>query len=281
MVAQAPLKGLFVILKHMTPQDADTDLNKALLLADLADAITKKHYLSTNLHVDTKPDNTPVTQADLEVEQALSKTVHEVFGDTYIGEEGVRESKQGRHWIVDPIDGTKNYMRGMPVWGTLIGLFDGDKPLACAITAPALGRRWWAAKGQGAWTKDVDGNTRQLRVSGISKLEDASVMFNNLYTWDTVPTGKDTVIKVLEDAWRTRAVSEFFAHMLVAEGAADAAIEPNMKEWDIAPLELLITEAGGSVWSEATPETPTDAPRIVITTNGKLEDTLVNALVKK
>jgi len=263
----------------MTPDQADTDLNKALHLADLADAITKKHYLSSGLHIDTKSDKSPVTQADLEVEQTLSQVVHEVFGDLYIGEEGVRESKNGRYWIVDPIDGTKNYMRGMPVWGTLIGLFDGEKPLACAISAPALGRRWWAAKGQGAWTKDVDGSVRQIHVSGIDKLGDASIMFNNLFTWDAVPTTKERVIKVLGSAWRSRAVSEFFAHMLVAEGAAEAAIEPNMKEWDIAPLQLLITEAGGSVWSNATPDSTPDSPRIVISSNSKLEEVLVQELV--
>jgi histidinol-phosphatase len=261
--------------------DADTDLNKALHLADLADAITKRHYQSSGLHIDTKPDKSPVTQADLETEQTLSKVAHEIFGDSYIGEEAVRDSKKGRYWIVDPIDGTKNYMRGMPVWATLIGLFEDGKPLACAISAPALGRRWWAAKDQGAWTKDVDGSVRKINVSGVSKLEDASVMFNNLFTWDTVPAGKQAVIELLEKAWRSRAVSEFFAHMLVAEGAADAAIEPNMKEWDIAPLELLITEAGGSVWSNATPDMTPDAPRIVVTSNGKIASFLVPSLSKE
>lgn len=259
----------------------DTDLDKAQYLAGIADKITKKYYLSSNLQIDTKPDKSPVTQADLETEQTLSKVVHEEFGDAYIGEEAVRDGNTGRHWIVDPIDGTKNYMRGMPIWGILIGLFDGDKPLACVVSAPALGRRWWAAKGQGAWTRDVDGTVRQLHVSGIGKLEDASLLHSSIFSWDNVPTGSKAMLDLLRVAWRNRAVGDFFGYMLVAEGAADACFEPNVKEWDIAPLKLIISEAGGSLWSSAVPHTPPDAPRISIASNGKLEDALIQALVKE
>jgi len=122
-------------------------LARAVQLADLADEITMRRFLSDDLSVDTKPDDTPVTQADLEVEQALSNVVTAQFGDAYIGEEGVRREDADRRWIVDPVDGTKNYLRGMPIWGTLIALSDDSGPLASVVSAPALNRRWWATRG--------------------------------------------------------------------------------------------------------------------------------------
>lgn len=265
----------------MTPEQTDTDLNKALQLADLADAITRQHYLSTSLHVDTKPDRTPVTEADTKAEQTLSQVAHEVFGDAYIGEEGVRDTVKGRFWVVDPIDGTKNYMRGMPVWATLIGLFDETGPLASVVSAPALGRRWWAAKGQGAWTKDVDGRTRQIHVSGISNMADASLLHSSIFTWDKVPAGSEAMLNLLREAWRDRSVGDFFGYMLVAEGAADACFEPNPKLWDVEPLKLIISEAGGNIWDDATADTAADEPRIAIASNGKLQDALVAILAKK
>lgn len=250
----------------MTP-----DLEHALRLADAADAITKRYYLTTNLQVQEKPDKTPVTEADLAVEEALSTIVATEFGEQYVGEEGTREGASSRRWVVDPIDGTRNFMRNMPVWATLIALFDGDKPVVSVVSAPALGRRWWAAAGQGAFTQDVDGTVRQLHVSKVSKLEDAFVLHSTLFTWDEIPTGSAAMIDLLKSAWRHRGVGDFFNHMLVAEGAADACAEPNMKEWDIAGPALIILEAGGSVWSAATPNTAPSDPRPVVTSNGLLE----------
>jgi histidinol-phosphatase len=261
--------------------DADTDLNKAFLLADIADSITTKYYLTSDLGTKQKSDNSPVTKADLETEEALSRVVHETFGDTYLGEEAVRDDLKGRHWIVDPIDGTKNYMRGMPIWATLIGLADEQGPLASVITAPALGRRWWAAKGQGAWTRDVDGTTRRIHVSDIDTITEASLLHSSIFSWDKVPAGSEAMLSLLKKAWRNRSVGDFFGHMLVAEGAADASFEPNLKLWDIAALRLIITEAGGSIWDNGTAKTPADAPRITITSNGKLEDALKAVLAKE
>jgi histidinol-phosphatase len=259
---------------------ADTDLDKALILADKADAITTRYFLSLNLQVTDKPDDTPVTQADLEVERELSGIVHDTFGDKYIGEENVRDAATSRHWVVDPIDGTKNFMRGMPIWATLIAISDDQGQLAAVVSAPALGRRWWAAKGQGAWTRDVNGRTRQLHVSGITAIEDASLLHSSIFSWDKTPAGTAAMLDILRTAWRDRSVGDFFGHMLVAEGAADACFEPNLKLWDIEALRLIVAEAGGSIWTNSTSETPPDAPRIAITTNGKLEEKLVAVLGK-
>jgi histidinol-phosphatase len=265
----------------MTPQTADTDLNKALHLADLADAISGKYYRSSDLRVETKPDKTPVTEADTLVEETLSKVVHEIFGDAYIGEEGMRDAMKGRYWVIDPIDGTKNFMRGMPVWATLISINDEQGPLATVVSAPALGRRWWAARGKGAWTKDVDGNVRKLTVSGVSSIADASLLHSSIFSWDTVPAGSETMLNLLKSAWRNRGIGDFWGHMLVAEGAADACFEPDPKLWDVQALKLIVTEAGGSFWEDADATTPPESPRIAISSNGKLQDELVAILAKK
>lgn len=262
-------------MDNLTPQ-----LKQAMRLADAADVITKQYYRSQKLKIDAKPDNTPVTQADLEVEQALSKIVTEEFNEQYLGEEGTRAGDPAavRSWVVDPIDGTKNFMRGMPVWATLIAQVEDDEVITAYVTAPALGRRWWAAKGYGSWTQDVDGSIRKLEVSGVAKLEDAFLLLSSLFNWDEVPTGSETVISLMRDVWRERALGDFFNHMLVAEGAADACAEPNMKEWDIAAPGLIITEAGGSVWSTATPSLPASEPRTVVVSNGLLDGGLMKRL---
>lgn len=262
----------------MTDSAPQTDLDKALYLADEADKITKRHFMSAHLRVDTKPDKTPVTQADLETEQRLSQIIHEEFGDNFIGEEGTRDPAKGRRWVVDPIDGTKNFMRGMPVWATLIALTDDNGPLTAVATAPALGRRWWASKGGGAWTQDVDGNVRQLHVSRVNELRNGFLLHSSLYSWDKVSVGLEPVMQLIKDMWRSRAVGDFWGHLLVAEGAADACIEPNLKQWDMEALRLIITEAGGSIWTNAAPDAKPEAERIVITTNGLLEKLLLDRL---
>jgi histidinol-phosphatase len=256
------------------------DLDKAILLADSADAITTQYYLSSSLTVTDKPDDTPVTQADLAVEKELSRIVHETFHDAYVGEEGVRDTTGGRRWVVDPIDGTKNFMRGMPVWATLIGLSDAQGPLVTIVSAPALGRRWWASKGNGSWTRDPNGKIRQLHTSGVEDLHHAFLLHSSLFSWDTTTAGTDAVFRLLQQSWRHRGIGDFFGHMLVAEGAADACFEPNLKLWDLEALRLIVTEAGGSIWTNAISTTPPEASRIVITTNGRLEQLLVSTLGK-
>ena len=255
------------------------DLEHALRLADEADAITKKYYLSSNLQVKTKPDKTPVTKGDLEVEKRLRQIVVDEFHENYLGEEGARDGTGGRLWVVDPIDGTKNFMRGLPIWASLIALRDGDQTVAAVVSAPGLGRRWWAAKGLGAWTQDVDGTKRQIHVSGVGKVSDAFLLISSpLKPWDKVAAGEAAVQKLLADAWRWRAPGDMINYMWVAEGAADACFEPYAKLWDIEAPKLIVTEAGGTFCTDATEDTPPEAERVVLATNGPLEKTLRKTL---
>ena len=257
----------------------DVDLEHALHLADEADAITKKYYFSDSLHIKTKPDNTPVTDADLAVEKCLSDIVIQEFGESYLGEEGVQNTTGNRLWVVDPIDGTKNFMRHMPLWGTLIALTEDGQTVAAVVSSPALGRRWWAAKGHGAWTRDVDGSVRQIHTSGVSKVADAFLLASTpLSAWNKVPTGEAAVQKLLNDVWRYRSPGDMINYMWVAEGAADATFEPYAKKWDVEAPGLIITEAGGSFWSSEDDSTPASQDRVVIATNGPLKDAIHTAL---
>jgi len=257
---------------------ANQDLDHAFTLADTADVISTSYFHSTKLIVTTKPDATPVTQADTEVEQALSNLVKS-YGEGYVGEEGARaQAKSSKHWIVDPIDGTKNFMRGMPVWATLIGLYDGTTPLVSVVSAPALGKRWWATKDGGAWTRDVDGHVRQLHVSEVTEISNAFLLISSLFAWDKTMVGTAVMLELLKSVWRERAVGDFWGHMLVAEGAADVSCEPAVKSWDVDSLRLIVTEAGGSVWTNDTPKTLPEESRAVISSNGKLEAAVRTAL---
>lgn len=260
--------------------DYQADLDHALQLADAADAITKKYYLSGNLHTRSKPDNTPVTDGDLAVEKRLREIVTTEFGENYLGEEGARDGDaSGRVWVVDPIDGTKNFMRGLPIWATLIALSDNGETVAACVSAPALGRRWWAAKGLGAWTRDVDGTTRQIHVSGVAALSDAFLLTSTpLHAWDRTASGEQLIQSLLDSAWRWRAPGDMINYMWVAEGAADACFEPYAKRWDVEGPKLIVTEASGSFWTSAGPDTPAEAERVVVATNGALQEPIRQAL---
>lgn len=256
-----------------------TDLEHALRLADEADSITKKYYRSTGLQIETKPDMSPVTQGDLETEQRLRTIVVEEFHENYLGEEGARDGKGERMWVVDPIDGTKNFMRGLPIWGTLIALTENGGTVAAAVSMPALGRRWWAAKGLGAWTQDVDGTIRQIHTSGIATIKDSFLLISTpISAWDKVPTGEPAVQALLKKAWRHRAPGDLVNYMWLAEGAADAAFEPYAKQWDIEAPKLIILEAGGTFWTSADTNTPADTDRVVVATNGPLKQAIHQAL---
>lgn len=256
-----------------------TDLTRALRLADEADEITKKYYLSSNLQITTKPDKTPVTKADLEVDKRLREIISKEFGDSLLSEESDQSHAEGRQWILDPIDGTKNFMRGFPIWATLLSLKDDGQTVVAVVSAPALGRRWWAAKGHGAWTRDVDGTERRIHVSAVSSLEDAFLLTSTpLTSWDNVAAGEVTVQKLLSEAWRWRAPGDMVNYMWVAEGAADACFEPYAKLWDIEAPKLIITEAGGAFCTDATDDTPADAERAVLASNGPLKEILRKTL---
>lgn len=218
------------------------DLALAHLLADAADEITTARFRADDLAVSAKPDATPVTDADRAVETAVRSLLTEHRPqDAVLGEEGGGVVR-GRTWVVDPIDGTKNYLRGVPVWATLIGLVDGgDVPLGL-VSAPALGRRWWAERSRGAWVRDRLGPNRRCRVSDVSEIDDAFVSYASLGGWREVPQRIDPLLRA---AWRTRGFGDFWSYMLLAEGAVDVATEPDLALHDMAALVPIVTEAGG------------------------------------
>jgi histidinol-phosphatase len=222
------------------------DVALALALADQADSLTMPRFGALDLRVDTKPDLTPVTDADRSVEAALRETLAtQRPGDAAIGEEfGGTTEFTGRQWVIDPIDGTKNFVRGVPVWATLIGLLVDGTPVAGVVSAPALQRRWWAAHGQGAHTAVNGGPARRLSVSGVAQLSSASLSFSSLSGWATRGL-RDQFVALTDAVWRTRAYGDFFSYCLVAEGAVDIAAEPEVSLWDLAPLDVLVREAGG------------------------------------
>ena len=220
----------------------DPDLALALQLAEAADAITMRRFRATDLVVETKPDKSPVTEADRSVEQAIRLHLErDRPADAIVGEEfgGAIDQRAGRRWILDPIDGTKNFLRGVPVWATLIGLeVDGVVQVGVA-SAPALGRRWWAARGSGAF---ADG--RAIRVSQVSRLEDALVCFTSVRSFDEFDCGEQ-FRGLTTQAWSARGFSDFWGHVLVAEGTADAMLEPVLNLWDYAAVAVIVEEAGG------------------------------------
>jgi histidinol-phosphatase len=219
----------------------------ALDLADQADAITVPRFGALDLHVDTKPDLTPVTDADRSVETALRETLAARRpGDSVLGEEfGGTTQFSGRQWVIDPIDGTKNFVRGVPVWATLIGLLVEGRPVAGVVSAPALQRRWWAADGQGAYAAAGGGPARRLSVSAVGQLSSASLSFSSLSGWAERGL-RDRFIELTDAVWRVRAYGDFYSYCLVAEGAVDIAAEPEVSLWDLAPLDVLVREAGGT-----------------------------------
>jgi len=254
----------------------DDDLRFAHVLADNADDITTRRFRALDLRVDTKPDFTPVSDADQAAEESLRNVLRRSRPrDAVLGEETGRSGSGPRCWVIDPIDGTKNYVRGVPVWATLIGLMDGPDVVVGVVSAPALNRRWWAALGGGAWTGRSLTKASPLRVSGVTKLDDASMSYSSLGGW--AERGLlDNFLGLTKAVWRTRAYGDFWSHMLVAEGACDISAEPEVKLWDLAALQIIVTEAGGrftSLEGQATPDGGS-----VVCTNGHLHDEVLARL---
>jgi histidinol-phosphatase len=222
-----------------------SDLALALRLADAADAVTLPRFLAADLRVTRKPDRTPVTDADTAAEDVLRGLIAaERPGDAVLGEEGGGEVGSGvgggRGWVLDPIDGTKNFSRGVPVWATLIALTVDDVPQVGVVSAPAMGRRWWAARGEGAWCADGVG-TRRLAVSGVADLADA-------YTSTTDARGLgERWTRLGAEVWETRAFGDFWQYCLLAEGAIDVAVDPAANPWDLAAVVPIVEEAGGAL----------------------------------
>jgi histidinol-phosphatase len=221
------------------------DVALALQLADRADALTLDRFGALDLRIETKPDLTPVTDADRSAEELLRDLLAEHRrDDAVLGEEyGGTAAFEGRQWVLDPIDGTKNFVRGVPVWSTLIALLQDGVPVVGVVSAPAMQRRWWAGTGEGAFTS-FRGDPRAISVSGIDELESASMSFSDLTTgWDE---RRSRFLDLTDAVWRVRGYGDFWSYCLVAEGAVDIAVEPEVKLWDLAPLDVLVREAGGS-----------------------------------
>ena len=273
--------------------DLTDDLALAHALADLADAISLDRYQAQDLVITTKPDNTPVTDADRAVETAIREALatHRTT-DGLVGEEfGSDKGTSGRYWVIDPIDGTKNFMRGVPTWATLIALVQVDasgveEVVVGIASAPALARRWSAAKGHGAFVRfdsgnidelsdDFDGisNEKKISVSKVGKLSDASISYSDFVGWGD---RLDPFQKMLGNAWRTRGIGDFWSHMLVAEGAVDIAIEPKLAVWDMAALDIIVREAGGTFTNTAGQNGPFGGSGV--STNGALHNAVISGL---
>jgi histidinol-phosphatase len=242
------------------------DLSLALELADLADSISFPRFRALDARVETKPDLTPVTDVDRAVEQALRARIErERPGAAVFGEElGGASAQGGERWIVDPIDGTRNFVRGIPIYATLIALErDGDVIVGVA-SAPAIGRRWWAHRGEGAYG-GID--SRRLRVSAVPRIEDAVFSYGSIH---------DGVVELARRAWHARTLSDFWQHVLVAEGAADAAVDHLASPWDIAALKVIVEEAGGRC-TDLTGRPGIDGGSL-LSTNGLLHEEVLRAL---
>mgnify|MGYP000536303660 FL=1 len=273
--------------------DLQDDLALAHALADLADAISLDRYQAQDLVITTKPDNTPVTDADRAVETAIREALatHRQT-DGLVGEEfGSDKGTSGRYWVIDPIDGTKNFMRGVPTWATLIALVNVDSSgieevIVGIASAPALARRWSAAKGHGAFVRFSSGNIddlsedlgassneKKISVSKVAKLSDASISYSDFVGWGD---RLEPFQKMLANAWRTRGIGDFWSHMLVAEGAVDIAIEPKLAVWDMAALDIIVREAGGAFTNTAGQNGPFGGSGV--STNGVLHNAVINGL---
>ena len=286
------------------------DLALAHALADMSDAITLDRYQAQDLVVTNKPDNTPVTDADRAVETAIREALatHRET-DGLVGEEfGSDKGSSGRYWVIDPIDGTKNFMRGVPTWATLIALVQvdaaGNEEVVVGIaSAPALSRRWAAAKGHGATVRFNSGSTdfeggdtsgddfaysdsgsdftshvlapseKKISVSKVSSLTDASISYSDFVGWGE---RLEPFQKMLANAWRTRGIGDFWSHMLVAEGAVDVAIEPSLAVWDMAALDIIVREAGGTFTNTAGQNGPFGGSGV--STNGVLHNAVITGL---
>jgi len=253
------------------------DLALALELADAADTITLRRFGAVDLSVEAKPDLTPVSDADRAVESMLHDRLAELRpGDGMVGEEyGATGGNAERRWIVDPIDGTRNFVRGAPVWATLLALQDGDEIVLGVVSAPALGRRWWAVRGEGAWTKREGSSIRPCRVSKVAELDDAFVSYSSLHGWEE--RGRlDGFLSLTRSVARTRGFGDFWSHMLVAEGAVDISCEPEVNLWDLAALQPIVEEAGGR-FSDLSGVDRADGGSVVCS-NGLLHDDVLALL---
>ena len=254
------------------------DLDLALRIADAADRESLSQYLSPDLAVETKPDTSPVTEADKATETVIRDILTDQRpNDGILGEEFGQQGADSRRWIIDPIDGTANYMRGVPIWATLIALeCDGDLTVG-VVSAPALQRRWWAGIGGGAWTRDPNGQDRRISSSAVSSLSDASLSASDEPGW-AYRDATEAWHQLRRTCWRVRDYGDFFPHMLVAEGAVDITAEPALMAWDMAALIPIVTEAGGRLTGWTGENALSE--QCALTTNGSLHEEVLTLLTQ-
>jgi histidinol-phosphatase len=260
----------------MSSSTHSAELAFALTLADISDEISLARYRALDLVITTKPDNSPVTDADKAVERAIIDAIAAKYpSDGVVGEEFGTSGSKDRYWVIDPIDGTKNFLRGVPTWATLIALVENEQVVASVVSCPALYRRWYATAGGGAFVVEGNSPARKLAVSKVSVIKDASIAYSDFQGWGA---RRQPFEKLLDSAWRTRGLGDFWSHMLVAEGAVDVAIEPSLALWDMAALDLIVREAGGRFTSLDGVDGPF-GPN-AISTNGALHGAVLEAINK-
>jgi histidinol-phosphatase len=230
--------------------DLADELELALRMADAADAITLPRYDQRAFSLDWKANRTEVTEADREAETVISDAVlaHRPHHGLYGEEHGVvGDAASPWRWIVDPIDGTSNFVRGIPVWATLIALTHTDLgSVVGVVSAPALGRRWWAVRGGGAIARTATGGDRTIQVSTVDELADAQVSVTFSAGWDSLGLTSE-LVALQQRAFRARGFGDFWQHMLVAEGAIDLAVDAvGLMPYDLAAVMVIVEEAGGT-----------------------------------
>jgi histidinol-phosphatase len=254
----------------------DDDLRLAHVIADMVDSLTTSRFLAADLQVETKPDLSPVSDADRDAEELVRTQLRRTRPrDAVVGEEFEPTGHGARRWVVDPIDGTKNFVRGVPVWATLIALLADDQPVVGVVSAPAINRRWWAATGTGAWTGRSLSSARRLSVSGVADLGDASLSYSSLSGWDKIGR-REAFLDLESRVWRSRAYGDFWSYMLLAEGAVDVACEPHLMLYDMAALVPVVVEAGGRFTSLDGVDGPFGGNALA--TNGRLHDQVLAVL---
>ena len=254
----------------------DDDLRLAHVLADAVERVTTARFRAEDLRVEAKPDLTLVSDADRDAEELIRSQLKRTRPrDAVIGEEFAPTGSSPRQWVVDPIDGTHNYVRGVPVWATLIALVDDGVPVIGLVAAPALGRRWWAALGSGAWAGKSLTSAKRIHVSSVSRVEDASISCSSWTSWSAV--GRESqALDLARDCWRERAFGDFWSYMLLAEGSVDIAAEPELGLHDMAALVPIVTEAGGRFTSLAGVDGPFGGNAVA--TNGILHDEVLRRI---
>lgn len=269
------------IQRQSTSSPYAEDLRLAHVIVDQVDAVTAERFRSRDFKVSEKTDLSPVTDADLVAEEIVRGQLSRARArDSVVGEEFATTAagNGSRQWIVDPIDGTKNFVRGVPVWGTLLALVVDDQPVVGLVSAPALGKRWWAAQGGGAYTGRSLSRATRLSVSPVRHLRDASLSLSDLSAWEKHDR-LDAMVELTRRVWRSRGYGDFWSYMMVAEGAVDVAAEPELEVHDMAALVPIVEEAGGTF--TGLDGTPGPWHRSAVATNSLLHDSVLQVLSRR